>query len=157
AGGLEREIHVNLLPDQLRSLGVSVAQVMAALQTQNLEVPAGRIERGNREELVRVTGRITDPAQFADIIVDTRGGQPIRLGDVARVEDATEEERSLAFVNSDRAVGLDILKVSGANTVAVAEAVVARVAEIQETLPEGTQLQVIRDNSVTIRQSVHDV
>lgn len=157
AGGLEREIHVNLLPERLQSLGVSVGQVMGALQAQNLEVPAGRLERGNREELVRVTGRITEPAQFADVVVDVRGGQPVRLGDVARVEDATEEERSLAFVGSDRAVGLDILKVSGANTVAVAEAVIARVAEIQEALPEGTRLQVIRDNSVIIRNSVRDV
>src|SRR5690606_2126785 len=115
------------------------------------------LERGNEEQLVRVTGRITDPAQFNQVIVANRGGVPIRLQDVARVDDATEEERSVALVNEERAVSLDILKVSGANTVAVADAVNEAVASLKQVLPEGTELQIIRDNSVSIRQSVHDV
>ncbi len=157
AGGLEREIRVFILPDRMQSLGVSAQEVLGALQRQNLEVPAGRVERGASEQLVRVTGRITDPAQFADVIVTTRNGQPVRLGQIARVEDATEEERSLAFVSGQRAVSLDVLKVSGANTVQVADEVKEAVARIQETLPEGTQLTVVRDNSESIRHSVEDV
>lgn len=154
AGGLLREIRIFLLPNRMDGLGVGAGQVVAALQQQNLEVPAGRVERDAREQLVRVTGRITDPEQFGDLIVANRGGAPIRLRDVARVEDATEEERSVALVNDERAVALDVLKVSGANTVAVADGVNEAVAELRETLPEGVNLQVIRDNSVSIRQSV---
>jgi HAE1 family hydrophobic/amphiphilic exporter-1 len=157
AGGLEREIRVYLHPDRLQALGVSVAEVRAALQAQNLEAPAGRLERGPTETLVRVTGRITDPAQFNDIIVANRNGAPIRLRDVATAEEGTEEERSVAFVNGERAVSLDILKISGANTVEVADGVSAAIARIRGTLPPGTQLQVVRDNSVQIRQSVEDV
>lgn len=157
AGGLERAIRVYLRPDRLQSLGVSVPEVMGALQAQNLEVPAGRLERGATETLVRVTGRITDPDQFRDIIVANRGGAPIRLGDVADVEQGTEEERSLALVNGRRAVSLDILKISGSNTVEVADGVGAALEEIRATLPAGTELQVVRDNSVTIRSSVSDV
>jgi len=157
AGGLEREIRVNLLPTRLQALGVTVPDVMEALRQQNMEIPAGRVESGATEQLVRVTGRITDPAQFGDVIVATRNGQPVRLRDVARVETGTEEERSIALVDDRRAVTMDILKVSGANTVDVADAVLAEVEGVQRTLPAGTTLSVIRDNSVFIRQSVTDV
>ncbi|HEY0015659.1 MAG TPA: efflux RND transporter permease subunit [Longimicrobium sp.] len=157
AGGLEREIRVNLLPERMQAVGVSAQDIMGALGRQNLEVPAGRVERGTGEQLVRVTGRITDPAQFNDVIVATRGGMTVRLSDVARVEDATEEERSLALVDDRRAVSLDVLKVSGANTVEVADGVKEAVAELEATLPQGAQLTMVRDNSINIRQSVDDV
>ncbi len=157
AGGLEREIRVNLLPERMQAVGVSAQEVMGALSRQNLEVPAGRVERGTGEQLVRVTGRITDPAQFNDVIVATRGGMTVRLGDVARVEDATEEERSVALVDDRRAVSLDVLKVSGANTVEVADGVKEAVAELERQLPAGAQLTMVRDNSLNIRQSVDDV
>ena len=157
AGGLEREIRVNLLPDRMRAVGVSVPDVLGALAQQNLEVPAGRLERGGVERLVRVTGRIQTPEQFAGVIVATRDGNPIRLGDVARVEPGTEEERSAALVDGERAVSLDILKVSGANTVEVADGVQVAVAEIRRSLAPGTELSMVRDNSVIIRQSVNDV
>jgi HAE1 family hydrophobic/amphiphilic exporter-1 len=158
AGGLEREVRVFILPSRLQAVGVSVSEVMAALRSQNLEIPAGRVEKGGAERLVRVTGRITAPKQFGEVIVANRGGQPIRLRDVARVEEGNEEERSLALVNGERAVSLDILKVSGANTVEVADGVRAALEEMRNgVLPAGTSLQVVRDNSVVIRQSVHDV
>ncbi|HYG69317.1 MAG TPA: efflux RND transporter permease subunit, partial [Anaeromyxobacteraceae bacterium] len=129
---------------------------IGALQAQNLEVPAGRVERGAGEQLVRIAGRITDPAEFNDVIVANRGGEPVRLGEVASVQDATEEERSVALVDGQRAVALDVLKVSGANTVEVAEGVIEAVEEIREALPAGTDLQVIRNNAVTIEHSVQD-
>jgi HAE1 family hydrophobic/amphiphilic exporter-1 len=157
AGGLEREIRVFLQPDRMRSLGVSVGEINGALQSQNLESPAGRLERGSTETLVRVTGRITDPMQFNDIIVANRAGAPIRLRDVAVVEEGTQEERSLALVNGKRAVSLDILKISGANTVEVADGVNKAIAEIRSRLPAGIELQTVRDNSVMIRRSVADV
>jgi HAE1 family hydrophobic/amphiphilic exporter-1 len=157
AGGLEREIRVNLLPERMQAVGISAQDVMGALGRQNLEVPAGRVERGTGEQLVRVTGRITDPAQFNDIIVATRGGMTVRLSDVARVEDATEEERSIAMVDDRRAVSLDVLKVSGANTVDVADGVKEAMEKLRTELPAGAQLTMVRDNSINIRQSVDDV
>ncbi len=156
AGGLAREIRVNVDPQRLQAQGVSVNEVIAALRTQNVEVPAGRVERGPGEQLVRVVGRIAEPRQFNDLVVANRPGAPIRLGDVASVEDATEEERSVALINGRRAVALNILKVSGANTVDVAEGVIEAVGEIEAGLPGGVDLQVVRDNSVSIRHSVED-
>ena len=154
AGGLEREVRVFIQPNQLQAHGVSVSEIMDALQRQNLEVPAGRVEAETTEQLVRVTGRIRDVQEFARVIVAAPGGNPVRLAQVATVQDATEEERSLALVNGERAVSLDVLKVSGANTVAVADGVLAAVDELRAAMPQGTSLQVVRDNSVDIRNSV---
>lgn len=157
AGGLSREIRILPDPERLRATGISVGQLMNALASQNIEVPAGRLERGNLEQLVRVTGRISEPRQFGEIIVATRNGVPIRLGDVAQVKDAAEDQRSIALLNSTPSIAMDILKVSGANTVDVADRVNEKLADLQKTLPEGTSIQVVRDNSVKIRHSVEDV
>ncbi|HEY5492257.1 MAG TPA: efflux RND transporter permease subunit, partial [Gemmatimonadaceae bacterium] len=102
SGGLKREVKVYLQPARMEALGVTVPQIEAALQRQNVDVPAGRVLLGAREQLVRVSGRIKEPAQFNDVIIATRGGLTVRLGDVARIEDATEEERSLALVDGRR-------------------------------------------------------
>ncbi|MDQ8153601.1 MAG: efflux RND transporter permease subunit [Gemmatimonadota bacterium] len=157
SGGLKREVRVYLQPARMEALGITVPQISAALRQQNLEVPAGRVTMGAREQLVRVTGRITTPEQFGNVIVVTRGGLTVRLRDVARIEDATEEERSLALVDGRRSIGIDLIKVSGANTVQVADGVRKQIATLQTALPAGTQLQVVRDNSVMIRNSVADV
>lgn len=157
SGGLKREVRVYLQPARMEALGITAPQVTAALQRQNLEVPAGRVTLGASEQLVRVSGRIVSPAQFNQVIIATRNGLTVRLSDVARVEDATEEERSLALVDARRSIGIDLIKVSGANTVDVADGVLKEIAKLRSTLPAGTELQVVRDNSVMIRNSVSDV
>ncbi len=157
SGGLEREVRVYLQPQRMQALGITVPQVAGALQRQNLDVPAGRVQLGPSEQLVRVSGRIATPAQFGQVIIATRGGQTIRLADVARIEDATEEERSLALVDDRRSIGIDLIKVSGSNTVDVADGVKQQVEALRASLPPGTQLQVVRDNSIYIRNAVSDV
>jgi len=156
-GGVRREIHALLLPDRMNALGVSPDQVVTALKRENADVPAGRVARGSHEDLVRIQGRIKDPQEFANIAVVVRDGSTVRLGQVARIEDAQEEERDAAFVNGERSVAIEIRKVSGANTVDIANAVNQRVAELNRTLPRGARLSVIQDNSVWIRNSVDDV
>ena len=120
---------------------VGEVQVEAALQRQNLDVPAGRVLLGAREQLVRVSGRIKEPAQFNNVIIATRGGLTIRLGDLARIEDATEEERSLALVDGRRSIGIDLIRVSGANTVQVADGVMKELDRLRPILPAGTTMQ----------------
>ncbi len=156
-GGLRREIHALLLPDRMNALGVSPEMVVAALQRENADVPAGRVERGAREDLVRSKGRIKDPRDFGQVVVTTRGGTAIHLEDVARVEDAQEEERDLAFLNDERAVAVEVRKVSGGNTVEIADQIKRTVADLNRSLPGGVRLQPITDNSVWIRDSVNDV
>jgi HAE1 family hydrophobic/amphiphilic exporter-1 len=156
-GGLEREIHVELIPPAMEALGVSPDMVVAALKRENLEVPSGRVERGNAEQSVRVAGRIRDPAAFADMVVTVRRGLPVRLGQVARIKDAQEEERSYAAVSGTRAVGIEIRRVSKANVVDVADRVDAEVARLQGDLPSGVTLRMVRDDSRWTRSSLGDV
>jgi HAE1 family hydrophobic/amphiphilic exporter-1 len=156
-GGNARQIQVQLDPIAMRAYGVAPAEVSQALQRENQEVPAGRVERGETQRLVRVTGRIKEPAAFGDIVVANRQGVPVRVRDVGNVVDGTEIPRSAAFMNNDRAVTLEVLKISGANTVEVADAIKAEVARIEATLPEDIRLTVIRDDSRNIREALSDV
>jgi HAE1 family hydrophobic/amphiphilic exporter-1 len=156
-GGLKREIHVLLQPDRLQALGISPDLVTAALRRENGDVPAGRVEQGNAEQLVRVAGKIRDPKDFAALIVTMRNGIPVRLGQLARIEDAQEEARDVAYVNGDRAVALEVRKTSGANTVEATDQIKEVMAELEPTLPHGVRLAIVQDNSTWIRNSVDDV
>jgi HAE1 family hydrophobic/amphiphilic exporter-1 len=156
-GGLKREIHVLLLPDRLHALGVSPDMVTAALERENGDVPAGRVEQGNAEKLVRVAGRVKNPRDFGRLVVTSRNGIAVRLGQVARIEDAQEEERDAAYVNGKRAVALEVRKASGANTVEVTDGVKRVITELTRTLPHGVSLATVQDNSTWIRNSVDDV
>lgn len=156
-GGEKRAIVVSLDPERLASRAVTVDQVMATLAAENMEVPAGRLELGPGERLVRVAGRLAGPRDFDRLVVAVREGVPIRLGDVASTGDAAEEARSGALVNGVPAIGIDIRKVSKANTVEVSERVKEEVGRLRGGLPPGVDLSVVRDNSVWIRHSVEDV
>jgi HAE1 family hydrophobic/amphiphilic exporter-1 len=156
-GGSRRQIRVQLDPDAMRAYGVTPVQVSAALDRENQEVPAGRVQRGNTEQLVRVTGRIVDPRAFADIAVAVRNGTAVKLGDVATVVDGAEDRRTGAEINDTTTVSLEILKISGANTVQVADSVRAAVATIERMIPSDVRLRIIRDDSRRIRESLHDV
>ncbi|MDP9361713.1 MAG: efflux RND transporter permease subunit, partial [Acidobacteriota bacterium] len=156
-GSVRREIDVLLPSERMEALNISVQQVIAALGQQNLEIPAGRVEMQNREQLVRVVGRITSPEQFGALVVAQRPEGAVHLGQVAQIHDATEVPKSMAFLNGKPAIGMDILKVSGANTVQVAEGVRSVVEHLAPTLGKDVTLTVVRDNSVAIRASVESV
>jgi len=157
SGGTARQIRIELNPDALREYGITPTQIAAAVQRENQEVPAGRIERGEMTRAIRVLGRIIDPIAFGEVVVETRNGVPIRVKDLATVVDGAEQPRSAAFMNEERAVSLDILKVSGSNTVEVADGVRAAVERMQGELPEDIRMTVIRDDSHRIREALADV
>jgi HAE1 family hydrophobic/amphiphilic exporter-1 len=156
-GGTDRQIQVQLDPDAMRAYAISPPQVMQALQRENQEVPAGRVRRGDQERLVRITGRVEDPRTFRDITVAVRNGVPVRLGDVANVVDGTAEARSASYLNDGRALSVEILKISGSNTVEVADRVRTAVAELQEQLPTDVKMSVVSDDSRRIRASLESV
>ena len=156
-GGTARQIQIQLDPAAMRAYGIAPAQVSDALRRENQEVPAGRVERGETQRMIRVTGRIREPANFGNIVVATRNGVPVRVRDIGTVVDGTEIPRSAAYMNGARAVSLDVLKISGANTVEVAEAVRETVHEIEADLPEDISMTVIRDDSQRIHEALSDV
>ncbi len=156
-GGRKRQINVSLDPLALRAAGLTPATVHAALATQNATAPGGNVEAGPESISVRIEGRAGDVDAIRKIVVAETAGRPIRIEDVARVEDGEEEERSFAQVDREQTVVLSIQKQSGKNTVAVVDALKGRVDEIQAELPPGVRLEVLRDNSQIIRTGLDAV
>src|SRR5687767_4677948 len=156
-GGSERVIRVQLDPTALSAYRVSPQQVVQALQRENQEVPAGRVDYGETERLVRVTGRVIEPRQFANIVVAVRNNVPIRISDIGTVIDGEADRRTAAEIDRNPAVSIDILKISGANTVQVADSVKAAAADLSRQLPSDVTLRVTRDDSRRIRESLLDV
>ena len=156
-GGVKREIQVLLKLTELEALGIGVDQVFQAIRSENQELPAGTLTTPEREQMVQVQGRIARPEQFRSIIVARRGGQPVLLSQVATVIDGQEEEASLALIDGRRAVALDVVKAQDANTIEVVDGVREIVERLQRELPPDAKLEVVRDTSKGIRDSVHDV
>ncbi|MBV6520329.1 MAG: Multidrug resistance protein MdtB [Gemmatimonadaceae bacterium] len=156
-GGRPRQIRVLLQPEAMQAYGVTPAQVSQALARENQDVPAGRVYRGDVEKFVRVTGRIVDPMAFKDVVVATRNGTAIRVRDIGTVVDGTAEARSAAFIDTTRSISVEIQKISGTNTVEVADKVMTVVEELGGTIPSDVQLKIIRNDSQHIRASLDDV
>ncbi|MEO8905470.1 MAG: efflux RND transporter permease subunit [Polyangiaceae bacterium] len=156
-GGRKRQINLWLDPPRLQASGLTAVDVQRALASQNLTVPGGAIETGPRRISLRVEGRVPEVADIGRIVVRETANHPTRIGDVARVEDGSEEDTTWASEDGQQSVVLSIRKQSGENTVAVADAVRKRLTEVERTLPHGSELRVVRDNSASIRTSVDAV
>ncbi|MEX2152026.1 MAG: efflux RND transporter permease subunit, partial [Gemmatimonadaceae bacterium] len=160
-GKVERELTVEIVPSRLQAAGVSVGQVVQALQLQNLAAPVGRVTGSLDERSIRLLGRIESPAEFANLVVTERNGRLVRLGEVANVKDATEEPRTLALYGDKagerEAVAIDIKKSKGFSTTDVAAKVIGRLDEIRKTLPPGTSLDIVTDAGTRVKNSVRTV
>jgi HAE1 family hydrophobic/amphiphilic exporter-1 len=156
-GQSKREVNVNINPSRLDALGMGVDEVIAGLQSENVNTPLGRLNRNNSEYPLRVSGKPEIVDQFKTMVIGQRNGRPVMLSEVAEIKDGIEEQRSLAFVNGVQAVSLDILKQSGANTVGVVDMVKKEIERTQKNLPPGTKIEMVRDGSLMIRASVRDV
>ncbi|MGD0338922.1 MAG: efflux RND transporter permease subunit [Bacteroidota bacterium] len=156
-GGAEREIQVDVDAARLQSYNLSIQDVIQNVSSSNVEVPAGNLVQGQRQLLLRTMGKYTNVDDFNMVIVATPGGRVVHLSDVAQVVDGVKEQVSLTRVNGRSAVGLNILKQSGSNTVRVADEILKEIARIQRTLPRDLQVTIARDNSVFIRDAVRDV
>ena len=166
-GGRQRAIQISIDTDRLQKYhNLTIEDVRQAITRENQEQPGGRIDQGPKEVVLRTMGRIRAPADFAQLIVANRHGQPIRIQDIGTVTDSIEEPRGLSRLwtslsadpgPGDQAVSLIIQKQSGTNTVAVVEAVKHRLEEIRAVLPDDVEVQIIRDQSRFIENSIHEV
>lgn len=157
-GGLPREVHVQIDPDRQAALGIGASEIVSALAADNTDLPAGSVTDGASKQSVQVEGRIAALADFEDIIISRRGGYPVRLGDVAQVSTDLAEQDSLAMLDGERALAVDVVKTQGANTVAVAEAVRAEIEALSaDPLYDGIDLEIIRDNAVPVEHSFESV
>src|SRR5512140_831876 len=149
-GGSKREVSVDIDRARLDALGLGVDEVVAGLSGENVNTPLGRLDGGGQEMPVRVSGKPKEVPGFRSMVVATRGG-------VADVRDGVEERRKLALVNGVPAVAIDVFKQSKANTVGVVEAVTKEIDRLRTELPPSVEIQVVRDGSVMIKESVKDV
>jgi hydrophobic/amphiphilic exporter-1 (mainly G- bacteria), HAE1 family len=156
-GDQPRQINVWVDPDLLASYGLPVTSVLQAVQNQNVQLPAGHVDQGNTQVTLRALSRITSPQELARVGLATRGGQPITIGDVARIEDGAADPVTTANINGVPAVLLSIQKQSGTNTLNVVRDLKTRLAAITPQLPTGYNLRVVRDQSVFVSASTHAV
>lgn len=136
---------------------VTPADVEQALLSQNVEVPAGRIESTDREFTVLSETDLRTPAQFAQVVVGERNGYLVKLGEIAKVEIGPSSDRFMASFNGDTAVPLGVVKTATANPLDVANGVRELMPKISESLPEGMQVQVAFDSTVFISASIDAV
>jgi HAE1 family hydrophobic/amphiphilic exporter-1 len=156
-GGRQRQINIWLDSDRLRAYNLTVTDVARALQAQNIEVPGGRVDQGAKSLTLRTRGRIQNVAEFADVVVREKDGHPVRIGDVAQVEDGEADVETAANVNGQSTVVLNIRRQSGTNAVEVVKAVKERLGELRMSLPAGYDLRIVRDQSEFIEASIHNV
>ncbi|MCK9380290.1 MAG: efflux RND transporter permease subunit [Sulfuritalea sp.] len=156
-GGVKREMRVLLRPADMDALQVGADQVLAALRSENQEVPVGSVSGAGREQVVQILGRAATVEDFRRLIVARRGGRPVTLADIADVADAQAEEDSVALINGKRGLSVDIVKSQGANTIEVTDGVRQMVATLSRELPPEVKLEIVRDASLSIRNSVRDV
>ena len=155
-GGVRPRILVELDQARMRGLAVSERDVAGALAAANLASPAGQVVEGTRELGLRALSQYRNLEQIRRTVVAVRGRAPIFVGDVAVVREGTEEERGLVRVNGQPAVLLQIQRQPGVNTVAVSDAVLREVREINAVQPEA-MLLVVGDNARFIRRSISSV
>ncbi len=156
-GSEEREIHINLDLDKLNAYGLTTAEVIESLSSENMDIPAGSISNEDRKVILRTAGQVKDLEDFYLLPAAVRNGVQIYIKDIAEVEDGIKEKDSMARYQGQPVVGLNIVKQSGSNTVVIADRINAAVETINAQLPSGVKINVVRDNSLYIRSSVNHV
>ncbi|MDJ0787469.1 MAG: efflux RND transporter permease subunit [Myxococcota bacterium] len=158
-GQLDREIRIWLDGESLRARGLAATDVLAAFEREHVEVPGGLVEGQELEYAVKTDAEFRRVDELANMIVAYVDGAPVRLADVARVQDGAEDVRTIAHYDGRPAVGVGIVKQSDGNTVAVVDEVKQRLAEIQKTLPPDMLFRLdegVADFSVSIREAVEE-
>ena len=157
-GGLvTREVQVRVNPERLTAFGLSVDQVVSAVRAANVSVPVGLITNANSESIVRVDGRMTDPAAFNRIIVARKSGVPIYLSQVADVADAERERTSYSRINGKASIGVWVFKAQDANIVDVGQRVKAAAQDMTKMLPAGAELQFLWASADWVKNSLDNV
>ena len=152
-GDRQRQIQLWVNGDKLYSYNLNVEQIRQAVQSQNVEIPGGRLDEGRREVSLRTMGRVERPEDFNRIIVSGTGRSPVRFSDIGYVQDGVEEARSLARLDGVPAVVLEVRKQAGTNTLDVIKAVKGRIEDLQRSLPKDFTITYARDQSTFIQES----
>ena len=152
-----RQVRIDLDPQRLRAFQLTPADVSAALQRANADVPVGLLSNRQEDALVRVEGRVRDPKGFADVVVVTRGSLVVRLGDLGDLVEREREPISIARVDGVPAVAFQVFKQQDANIVETGEGIKAAADELTKSLPEGVELRLVYADSDWVKDSLRGV
>ena len=153
AGLREREIWVEVNPDRLKAYQLPISTILTALDTSNLNLPAGTMELGSTEFMVRTMGEFANPDAIGETIIAVQpSGTPLRLKDIATVSDTYEEVRTLSRINGRPSISLGVQKKKEGNTIALVAELRKLVKKWRTDLPEGAELTAVNDYSVVLKE-----
>jgi HAE1 family hydrophobic/amphiphilic exporter-1 len=156
-GGVERQVNLYVKPAALEAFGIGVDQIVAAVKSENQELPMGAIRSADQERVVQINARLKRPEDFREIVVARKGTATVKLWQVADVVDGPQEVDSLALYNGQRTVLLSVQKSQGENTIAVVDGLYKALDDAKALTPTGVKVEVNRDNSRAVRVSVANV
>ena len=150
-------VRVRVMPDALAARNIGLDELSAALRAANVNTPVGTLEGPRQTLTLQANRQLKNAAEFAELIVATRNGSPVRLKDVAGVEDSLETLKSWATLNGDNSITLAVQRQPGANTVRVVDAVREALPSLRSQLPQSINLTPVNDRSLSVREALHDV
>jgi HAE1 family hydrophobic/amphiphilic exporter-1 len=150
-------VRVRVQPDALTARNISLDELNAALKAANVNTPVGTLDGPKQTLTLQANRQLKNAAEFSDLIISNRGGNPVRLRDVAQVEDSFEIVKTAASLNGETSITLAILRQPDANTVKVVDSVRAALPGFQAQLPQSVRMTLVNDRSVSIRDALHDV
>ena len=150
-------VRVRVQPEALTARNISLDELNAALRAANVNTPVGTLEGPKQTLTLQANRQLRNAAEFSDLIVSSRGGNTVRLRDVALVEDSFETVKTAASLNGEPSITLAVFRQPDANTVKVVDAVRAALPGFQSQLPQSVQMRTVNDRSVSIRNALHDV
>ncbi len=160
-GFVERVINVYLDPIRLARAELTVDDITNTLQEQNIEVPSGKLQNQKNEISLRAVGDVPTVDQLSEIYINSRSGaamfRPVKLKEVATVEDGLDEIKKIGRFNQTPSVGLGIKKIKGTDAVEVADKVKQKMEELRPSLPKGYNLSIANDNTTFIKESVDEL
>ena len=156
-GAKRYAVRVRVRPDALAARNIGLDELSDALRAANVNTPVGTLD-GRRQMLTLQANRqLRNAAEFSELIVSNRGGNPVRLRDVATVEDSVETSKTYANLNGEPSITLAVRRQPGANTVQVVDAVRTALPDLQAQMPQSINLTPVNDRSVSVREALHDV
>lgn len=156
-GGREQIVRVELNQNRLDAYGLTISSIVRTLAEQNIEVGGGSVYEGTRKYMVRTTGEFSSIDEINSTVVGTVNGYDVQLSDVGEAFMGYKDLTSEVYINGKPGVYIELQKQSGSNTVNVANAVYKKIAEIEETLPDGITIDIISDDSESVRDTLHSL
>ncbi|AXT48431.1 efflux RND transporter permease subunit [Chromobacterium rhizoryzae] len=150
-------VRIKADPGKLASRNLTLDDVAASIRAANVNTPVGTLEGKSQLMTVEANRQLQNAAQFANLVIASRNGLPVRLSDVASVEDSVENLKTGSWVNGERSIVLAVMRQSDANTVAVVDAIRKELPQLQAQLPGSVRLNLLNDRSQSIREAIHDV